>query len=72
MAGCRSRRRGAGELRDKDPRQESRTEIPKKAMRKHGKPEVVVTVRLWSYGAILKDLGAGDRQETGRWLNNRI
>ena len=43
----------------------------KKAMRKHGRPEVVVTDRLRSYGAALREIGAEDRQETGRWLNNR-
>jgi len=43
----------------------------KKTMRKHGGPEVVVTDKLRSYGATLKEIGAGDRQETGRWLNNR-
>jgi putative transposase len=43
----------------------------KKAMRKHGRPEVIVTDRLRSYGAALKELGNADRQETGRWLNNR-
>ena len=43
----------------------------KKAMRKHGQPEVVVTDKLRSYGAALKEIGAGDRQETGRWMNNR-
>ena len=43
----------------------------KKAMRKHGTPEVIVTDRLQSYGAALKQIGATDRQETGRWLNNR-
>ena len=43
----------------------------KKAMRKHGQPEVIVTDELRSYGAALKELGADDRQETGRWLNNR-
>ena len=43
----------------------------KKAMRKHGQPEVIVTDRLRSYGAALKDIGVGERQETGRWLNNR-
>ena len=43
----------------------------KKAMRKHGRPEVIVTDKLRSYGAALKELGAGARQETGRWLNNR-
>ena len=43
----------------------------KKAMRKHGRPEMIVTDRLRSYGAALKELGASHRQETGRWLNNR-
>ena len=42
----------------------------RKAMRKHGQPEVIVTDRLRSYGAALKEIGAADRQETGRWLNN--
>lgn len=43
----------------------------RKAMRKHGRPEVIVTDRLRSYGAALKEIGNADRQETGRWLNNR-
>jgi putative transposase len=30
-----------------------------------------VTDKLRSYGAALKDLGAANRQETGRWMNNR-
>lgn len=40
-------------------------------MRKHGRPEVIVTDKLRSYGAALRDIGAAHRQETGRWLNNR-
>jgi putative transposase len=40
-------------------------------MRKYCQPEVIVTDKLRSYGAALKELGADDRQETGRWLNNR-
>ncbi|SPH24392.1 hypothetical protein DEA8626_03444 [Defluviimonas aquaemixtae] len=43
----------------------------RKAMRKHGWPDTLATHKLRSYGAVLKELGAGDRQETGRWLNNR-
>ena len=43
----------------------------KKTMRKHGRPEVIVTDGLASYGAALKEIGVADRQETGRWLNNR-
>ena len=44
----------------------------KKAMRKHGSPEVIVTDGLASYGAALKEIGAEHRQDTGRWLNNRV
>ena len=43
----------------------------KKAIRKHGRPEVIVTDKLGSYGAALRDLGSEGRQETGRWKNNR-
>ncbi|GAB5448409.1 IS6 family transposase [Gymnodinialimonas sp.] len=43
----------------------------RKAIPKHGRPEVVVTDKLRSYGAALKELGGADRQETGRWVNNR-
>ena len=43
----------------------------RKTMRKHGRSEVIVTDRLRSYGAALKEIGAADKQETGRWLNNR-
>ncbi|MGY6633175.1 MAG: IS6 family transposase [Alkalilacustris sp.] len=43
----------------------------KKAMRKHGRCAQYVTDKLRSYGAALRELGASDRQETGRWLNNR-
>lgn len=43
----------------------------REAMRKHGRPEAIVTDRLRSYGAALKEIGAVDRQKTGRWINNR-
>ncbi|NDW53459.1 IS6 family transposase [Aliiroseovarius sp. PrR006] len=43
----------------------------RKAMRKHGQPEVIVTDKLRSYGAAMKETGNADRQETGCWLNNR-
>jgi putative transposase len=42
-----------------------------KAMKKHGPCERYVTDKLRSYGAAMKDLGIADRQETGRWDNNR-
>ncbi|MEQ8558199.1 MAG: IS6 family transposase [Henriciella sp.] len=43
----------------------------KKAMKRYGSPRVVVTDRLRSYGAAMKDIGNIDRQEVGRHLNNR-
>ncbi len=47
------------------------TKFLKKALRKHGRAEALVTDKLRYYGAALKEIGALDRQETGRWLNNR-
>jgi len=43
----------------------------RKTMRKHGRAETIVTDKLRSYGAALKEIGAAARQETGRWENNR-
>ena len=43
----------------------------KKTLKRHGRPEMIVTDRLRSYGAALKDLGRGDDREMGRWRNNR-
>ena len=43
----------------------------RKSLKRHGRPEEIVTDRLRSYGAALRELGVGDRQETGRWANNR-
>ena len=43
----------------------------KKTLKRHGRAEELVTDRLRSYGAALKELGIHDRQETGRWANNR-
>ncbi|MCW3780384.1 IS6 family transposase [Defluviimonas salinarum] len=43
----------------------------KKTMKRYGRPHILVTDKLRSYGAALREVGAADRQETGRWLNNR-
>ncbi len=43
----------------------------KRAMKRHGRPQAVVTDGLRSYGAAMNEIGAADRQEVGRWLNNR-
>jgi len=43
----------------------------RKAMKRYGRPEVIVTDRLRSYPAAMKIIGNAERQVTGRWLNNR-
>jgi putative transposase len=43
----------------------------KRTMKRYGRPWSVVTDRLPSYGAAMKDIGNRRRQECGRWLNNR-
>ena len=40
-------------------------------MKRYGRPHVLVTDKLRSYGAAMKVIGNAERQETGRWLNNR-
>ncbi len=42
-----------------------------KSLRRHGVVESIVTDRLASYRAALRSLGAIDKREVGRWLNNR-
>jgi putative transposase len=44
----------------------------KKAMKRPGRAGAIVTDGLRPYGAALNEIGVGDRQETGRWLNNRV
>jgi putative transposase len=43
----------------------------KKALKRHGRAAKFVTDELRSYGAALRELGVSDKQETGRWTNNR-
>lgn len=43
----------------------------RKAMKRYGNPEVVVTDKCPSYRAAMKAIGNQRRQETGRHLNNR-
>ncbi len=42
-----------------------------KIMKRYGPPHVIVTDNLRSYGAAMKVIGNAEREETGRWLNNR-
>ena len=46
-------------------------EFLKQAMKRYGRPASIVTDRLRSYGAAMKDIGVEDRQLCGQWLNNR-
>jgi putative transposase len=43
----------------------------KKVMKRYGRPQSIVTDRLRSYRAAMKEIGNQSRHETGRWLNNR-
>ena len=43
----------------------------KRAMTRYGGPRVIVTDRLRSYGAAMKNMGVEDRQRCGQWLNHR-
>src|ERR1700759_1414589 len=43
----------------------------KKALKRHGSPEGINTDGLRSYKAAMKELGNTEKQEVGRWANNR-
>lgn len=44
----------------------------RKSMRRCGSPNIVVTDKIKTYGATMKVIGNAKRQQTGRWLNNRV
>ena len=44
----------------------------KTALKRHGSPETITTDGLRSYKAAMNDLGNAQKQEIGRWANNRI
>src|SRR3546814_1815718 len=44
----------------------------KRALKRFGRPEIIVTDGLRSYSAAMGELGNLDRQELGRWMNNRV
>lgn len=44
----------------------------KKALKRHGSPEAITTDGLRSYRAAMNELGNAQKQEIGRWANNRI
>jgi putative transposase len=44
----------------------------KKALKRHGSPKTITTDGLRSYKAAMKELGNVEKQEVGRWANNRV
>ncbi|MEM1051752.1 MAG: IS6 family transposase [Pseudomonadota bacterium] len=46
--------------------------LMKKALKNHGRIETITTGGLPSYKAAMSELGNLDRQEVGRWANNRV
>ena len=44
----------------------------KKAMKRHGSAQVITTDGLRSYKAALNEIGNAEKQEVGRWANNRV
>jgi putative transposase len=43
----------------------------RRTLKRHGSPEAITTDGLRSYKAAMKDLGSQNKQEIGRWANNR-
>jgi putative transposase len=43
----------------------------RKTMKRNGRAHIFVTDKHRSYSAAMKEIGNVDKQETGRWLNNR-
>ena len=52
-------------------RNEAALKVLKKLMSRHGRPKEIVTDKLPSYKAALRDLNAQNLQETGRYKNNQ-
>ncbi len=44
----------------------------KKALKRHGAPEAITTDGMRSYRAAMNELGNAEKQEIGRWANNRV
>ena len=44
----------------------------KKTLKRHGSPEAITTDGLRSYRAAMNELGNAQKQEVGRWANNRV
>ena len=51
---------------------EAALKFMKKAMRRYGSPNEIVTDKLRSYSAAARELGCAEKQVTKRWANNRV
>jgi putative transposase len=71
LAGCGSRRGSPGKFFIKRRDRKAALKLLRKTMKRNGRAHIVVTDNLRFYGAAMKVIGNADRQETGRWLNNR-
>ena len=54
--------------RDKD----AALQFMKKTLKRHGTAETITTDGLRSYKAAMTELGNAEKQEVGRWANNRV
>ena len=43
----------------------------RKSMKRYAKPHVIATDKRRSYGAAMNVIGISNKQEAGRWVNNR-
>ena len=67
-----SRGRDPRELRHQTRDKKAALAFIKKALKRHGSPETITTDGLRSNGAALGELGSREKQEVGRWANNRV
>ena len=71
MARSRSWRWGTRKLCHQKRDKKAALKFMKKAMRRYGSPNEIVTDKLRSYSAAARELGCSRKQVTKRWANNR-
>ena len=54
-----------------NPRKAAAMTFIKKAMKRHSRTKAITTDGLRSYKAAMTEIGAAEKQEVGRWANNR-
>nr|WP_223798835.1 DDE-type integrase/transposase/recombinase [Sphingomonas nostoxanthinifaciens] len=72
QGGLGSRGRDPRKLRYQRTRRGRSASLHEEALKRHGAPEAVTTDGLRSYRAAMTELGNEDKQEVGRWANNRV